>query len=205
MDPVTAIMGVTALVGLGTSLFGSSKASSANKTLAAESSQYYGLSQQIAGVQIQENYQQYLAMVYGSQRQEMENLRKTQQQIARVSNAGMTAGGGGFQTSAVGEGTGAAAAQGAFNTGGLSQSVQSGQAMYGLTSQQTMLQGQQAGIQSQMAMAQGQVASAQGIQQLGAGIMQAAQPFGKIGGSLYAQATAPNFFNSGIGIPGTNA
>jgi hypothetical protein len=205
MDPITAIMGITALTGLGTSLFGSSSAVSANKTLAAESSQYYGLSQQIAGVQQQENYQQYLSMIYGSQRQEMENLRKTQQQIARITSANANQGGAGRQSSAEAAGTGAAAAGGAFNTGGLLQSIQSGQAFYGLTSQQTMLQGQQSGIQSQMATAQGQVASAQGLQQLGSGIMQAAQPFGRIGGSLYAQMTTPNFFNSGLGIPGTNA
>jgi hypothetical protein len=184
MDPVTAIMGITSLIGLGTSLFGTAKSVGASQQAAGISSQIYGVEGQIVGVEQQQNYQKYQAMLYGSQRQEMENLRKTQQSMAQVRSNAVNSGAQFGSEPKTGEG--AAAAGGAFNTGGLLQSLKTGTAMYGLSNQITGFQETEAGLKSQLATAQGNVAAGQGIASMGSAITGASGPLGRLGGSLFS-------------------
>lgn len=159
------IMGaITSLVGIGTSVYASEKE-------AGLSQQYYGLSQEISQTEGQENYQRYLAMIYGNNRQQMENLRKAQQTQAAAREASV--GAGAQFTSAAAGAQSQISAQAGWNTEGLSQARQTGTALYNLSNQITGLQTQQAGIQTQMA-------DWQGIAAIGQGITQAGQVIGKL-------------------------
>jgi hypothetical protein len=181
------IMGITAAAGLATTLFGTTKSVDASQQAAGISGQIYGVEGQIVGVEQQENYQKYLAMLYGSKRQEMENLRKTQQSVASISSNAVNAGAQFGSEPNVGKG--AAVAGGAFNSGGLLQSIQTGTAMYGLSNQITGLQETEAGYKSQLATAQGNIAAGQGIASFGSALTGASGPLGRLGGSLVGGQT----------------
>jgi len=124
MDPISMMMAASAVVGIGMQLFGTEKSVDVSKQISAVQSQIYGVEQQ-------ENYQKYLQMLYGSQRQEIQNLRTAQQVRAQALAGGV------FDNAQYGSGVkggeGGASAGGAWNNLGVSQAVQTGTALYGLT------------------------------------------------------------------------
>ena len=176
MDPISMMMGATALVGIGMQLFGTEKSVDYSKQISAVQSQIYGVEQQ-------ENYQKYVQMLYQSQRQEIQNLRQVQQVRSASLAAGVSQGA--QYGSGVKGGQSAASAEGGFNALGISQAVQTGSALYGLTSQETALNQMRTTIQ-------GNLASAQGVQAFGSALTGASGAIGKLGG----QATASNPFNT---------
>lgn len=169
MDPVSIIMGGMAIAGTLTSIFGANDAADTSK-------QIYGISQQIAGVEQQENYQKYLAMVYQNNRQQMEMLRKAQQVRSAAQAASLNAGA--FYGSGRKGGEAQTSAQAGWNTEGLSLSLQTGTALYNNANQISALQAQQAGLQGRIASDQGQIA-------IGNAITGAAGPIGRLGGEAW--------------------
>ncbi len=183
MDPITMMMGATALVGIGMQLFGADKSADYSKQISAVQSQIYGVEQQ-------ENYQKYVQMLYQSQRQEIQNLRQVQQ--ARSASLAAGENQGAQYGSGVRGGQSAASAEGGFNALGISQAVQTGNALYGLTSQETALNQMRTTIQ-------GNLATSQGIQSLGAGITGASGPIGRMAGQFGSSSGTPPSTGSGMG------
>lgn len=137
MDPITAAISIA---GLGMSLFGTVKG-------AGVASQEAAVSQQITGLQQQENSQRQLAMQISARRQQTEIMRKTQMAQAQGLAAGVHQGA--QFGSGVAGGQAQATSEGAFNLQGINQNLQIGEALFGLQNQITGKQGMMAGLQGQ--------------------------------------------------------
>jgi hypothetical protein len=149
-------MAIAGLIGGAISLAGVAVSLDAALDESKQQQRYYDVSKQIVQVQQQENLERKKAMEYSARRQEMENLRNGQKAIAAATN--FAANSGGLFGSSVKGARGSADAQVAFGSQGISQAVQTGRAMYGLSEQQTAFQMQQADIMSNIASDKGQEA-----------------------------------------------
>ena len=160
MDPISMAMGAVSIVGMGMSLFGTSKATAA----AQQESQ---AAQQIANLDIKVNQQRQQQMVLQANRQQLQNVRNVQ--LARsMALSSATSQGAQFGTGLQG-GYGQIAGQGNTQELATNQNLEIGQNIFSLDNQidqQRILEAQ----------AQGNMATAQGMQALGGDIM-------KVGGS----------------------
>lgn len=152
MDPISAILGVTSLVGLGfkiagtTSQVGAAQATASQLTTlgyakagvgaqeARASAQYSGVQtgqqvQQI-GYEQQVEQQRRVMMELSHQRQSMENLRQTQKMASYGKAA--AANQGALQTSGYGGGQAQTEAEGGYNALGLSNSLETGRNVFDL-------------------------------------------------------------------------
>lgn len=167
MDPIT---GFTALAGLGISLFGSTEASGYQQQAAK-------VSQNITGLEEQENQQRQLAMNISARRQSVQALRTAQQASARGEAA--AANQGGLQSSGFQGGQAQATTGGAFNILGIQQNQAIGNQMFGIQSNIS----QQQILQSQL---QSQASTYSGIASIGSALSQSAGPLGNILGNLFS-------------------
>lgn len=204
MDPVTlATLGVTA-IGLGTSLFGSSKASSDSKRAAqlgqqyaAQSIQFFDQSQAVSNDITQNNYQQNdvrrQAMNLMNSRQQLEILRTSQRARAMALQAGVSQGA--QYGSGVAGGIAQAKDQANWGLLGGSQQTQLGNQMFNLDNSLTGLRANMTQIQTnaniakatyegQMTGIQGNIASDQGLMSLGGSIMKAGPMIGPLASGL---------------------
>lgn len=166
MDPITLMMGATSAIGLGMKLFGSSGASSAAREVA-------DASQQIAGLETQENAQRKQQMILTSQRQQIQNVRNSQ--MARsMALTSATAQGAQFG-SGLGGGIGGISGQTSTNYLANSQNLQIGENIFGLDDK---INAQK----QRIAQAQGNMASSQGLSSMGGDIMGFAGSFSRIAG-----------------------
>lgn len=156
-NPLAVISGVTSLIGVGLSIFVSSEQSKIQQQEAQ-------VSQQISGVEQQINAQRQQQMVISARRQQLQTIRSVQQARSQALAAGVNQGG--QFGSGVAGGEAQASAQGAYNQLGVSNSLQIGQNIFGLTNQQDQLQ-------AQLASLQGKSASYAGISSLGGDVSRA--------------------------------
>lgn len=160
MDPISMAMGAVSLVGMGMSLFGTSKATAAAQQESAAV-------QKIDQLDIQVNQQRQQQMVLQANRQQLQNVRNVQ--LARsMALTSATSQGAQFGSGLQG-GYGQIAGQGNTQKLATNQNLEIGQNIFSLDNQidqQRMLEAQ----------AQGNMATAQGMQALGGDIM-------KVGGS----------------------
>jgi hypothetical protein len=145
-------------------------------------SQAYQASGQISQLDIVANMYRQQQANYTAKRQDIENLRNVQKAraigLSTATNAGAQFG------SALATEEGAASAQGAFNTKGLSQGLQTGNQLFGVANQQSQLKTAISSYESSAATAQGDAAKWQGIASIGAGLMGASGSIGNLfGGS----------------------
>ena len=164
MDPISDILGV---VGLGMSLFGSSKQSDIAEKESA-------VSRNIAAEEQQQNDLRRQSMEMSSRRSQMENLRNAQRARAQGIAAGTN------QGAQFGSGMAGALAQNkaqeTWNSQGLGQSLALGRQNFDITAQISQ-------NKMQMASLQGDMASAQAWSSLGGSVMKAAPMLGSFGQS----------------------
>ena len=172
MDPITGFM---AIAGLGVSLFGSTEASGYQKQAAQ-------VSQNITGLEEQENQQRQLAMNISARRQSVQALRTAQQASARGEAA--AANQGGLQSSGFQGGQAQATTGGAFNILGIQQNQDIGNQMFGIQGQIS----QQQILQSQL---QSQASTYSGIASIGSALSQSAGPLGNILGNVFSFGQQP--------------
>lgn len=152
MDPISAILGVTSLVGLGFKIAGTSQQVGAAQATAgqltqlgyakagigaqeAEASRAYSATQtgqqvQQIGYEQQVEQQRRTMMELSNQRQSMENLRQTQKMASYGKAA--AANQGALQTSGYGGGQAQTTAEGGYNALGLSNSLETGRNVFDL-------------------------------------------------------------------------
>lgn len=191
MDPITAAIGVA---GLGIQLFGAGGALSSGMSAAGFASQEAGVSQEITGLQGQENQQRQLAMQISARRQQTETTRKAQMASAQGLAAGVNQGaqfGTGVQA-----GQQQATSEGTYNLQGINQNLEIGNALFGIQSQITGKQIQMSGLQGQQASAQGQAAMFSGIGAIGGSLAGSAGPLGNILGNWFGNKNDPTAPNS---------
>lgn len=169
MDPVTALTGVTALIGLGASLFGGTSA-------ASDAKQAANIQSNIAGLEGGLEDQRHRAMELSANRQSLEILRTNQRARSVAINNATN------QNAQYGSGLQGGLAevgdQGLFNLAGVSKNLEIGEAMFGINKQIT-------GQKQQLAQVQGQSATDQGIASLGGSLVSASGTIGKLGGTAY--------------------
>jgi hypothetical protein len=170
MDPISMAMGAVSLVGMGMSLFGTSKATAAAQQESAAV-------QQINQLDIQVNAQRQQQMVLQANRQQLQNVRNVQ--MARsMALTSATSQGAQFGSGLSG-GYGQIAGQGNTQKLATNQNLEIGKNIFGLDNQidqQRILEAQ----------AQGNMATAQGMQSLGGDLMKVggSQQFGSLLGMI---------------------
>lgn len=185
MDPITIMMGVTALAGVATSVMGGQAAAQA-------SAQQAKISGQISGLDMQVNAQKQQQATLTYQRQQMQTIRNTQ--LARsMALTSATSQGAQFGSGLSG---GLAQIGGQANTDqlNLNQNYQIGQNVFGLDNQIDQLK-------MQMASVGGQMATDQGIMGIGQGITQSAGAISRITAGFGPSANTPG----STGNPGGTA
>lgn len=162
-------------IGLAGSIFSGMQSGQYEQQAAAESMKQTQLDEQI-------NAQRQQQMVLYSQRQEMQNYRNVQRTramgMAAAVNSGAQFGSG------IAGGQSAASAEGAQNTRNLSQNLQIGQNIFGLTSQIDQSRIAQSQDLSNSYSAQGRGSIFSGLGSFGADIMKAGQFLGPVLGTL---------------------
>lgn len=165
MDPISAISGITSLIGIGTSLFGMSGARSASNQMSATENQ-------ILGKEEDENKLRQQAMNLSADRQKIQNIRNTQTAIA-MGQATAVGQGAQFGSGTAG-GRGQAAAQGAWNNLGVSQNQLLGNQIFGVDFGIDELK-------KQLGSEQTSLSSSQGLMSLGGAIAGSSQKIGQLG------------------------
>lgn len=164
-NPIGAI---TSLIGLGTSIFGTSQQAAIAKETAAVSAANAGLEERV-------DDQKHQAMVLSSRRQQMENFRNTQRARAAGLNASVNQGAQ-FGSGEAG-GQAQAADQGGYNALGINQNTQIGNNIFGFNNQIDQ-------NKIKLASLGGDAASAAGLTAIGGDITKASGSFGNLFGSL---------------------
>lgn len=187
MDPITAITGASQLVGLGMSLFGASKSSSASSNIASASQQQFALESQV-------NDQRKAAMELSARRQSTEIFRNAQKarSMALVNATSQGAQGG----SGIQGGYGQISGESNFNLAGVQQNLQIGQNIFGLDNQINQQKSAIAGFQADQA-------SGQGISSLGGSLMKASGTLGSLGGNFFGGSKLGSS-TGGYGVTGGN-
>src|ERR1700721_3625446 len=173
VSPVGAIGGAVGAVGAGLSIAG------ANGEYSAQQSES-NISQGTAALEEQINQQRMQQMVLTAQRQELQNYRNTQKARAMAVAAGVNQGAGtgsgvpgGGVSSGVAGGLAGASATGAFNNLGITQNLQIGETIGGLTSNIDQ-------NQIQMAQQQSKAATYAGLSSLGSSLSSASGGIGAL-------------------------
>lgn len=182
MDPISMISGASSLVGLGMSLFGSSKSTAAAQAVSQES-------QAIAGLDMKVNDQRQQQMTLTAQRQQLQNIRNGQ--LARsMALTSATGQGAQFGTGLQG---GYGQISGDENTNNLNtnQNLMIGNNIFALDNQIDQ-------HKMNMAQYQGDMATGQGLSSLGSSIGRSAGTLGNLFGNMFG-STSNN--NSGSSKP----
>ena len=154
MDPISAIAGITSIIGIGMSIFGSSAASAAARQEAAAE-------QQIVAQEEKINKQKQQQMELQVSRQQMQTIRNSQ--LARSMSLTTAVGQGAQFGTAVPGARGQTQGQAGTETLATSQNLQIGQNIFGLDSQINQ-------YRQQVASLQGNIATDQGLASLGGDI-----------------------------------
>lgn len=179
MDPISAISGITSLIGIGTSLFGISGARSASNQMSATENS-------ILDQEESENRLRQQAMNLSADRQKTQNIRNTQ--IAAALGKANAVGQGAQFGSGVAGGQGQAAAQGAWNNLGVGQNQLLGNKIFGVDFGIDELK-------KQLGSEQTALSSSQGIMSLGGAIANSSQRIGQLGATGFGMlnnAIAPD-------------
>lgn len=193
MDPITIAMGITALVGTGTSMFGALSGKSAASHQAEIAGQIAGVEGDVAQQEMAINAQRRQQMVLTAQRQQMQTLRNVQ--LARsMALSAATNQGAQFGTGLAG-GLAQIGGQGANDLLNLNQNFEIGKNVFDLNTKIDEDRMKISSLGGQMADYQGKQANAQGIMNMGSAISGIASPFSRIFGTMFG----------GGGMPGTGA
>lgn len=196
MDPIT---GAIAIAGLGMQLFGAGGALSGGLSAADLASQESQVSQQITGLQQQENNQRQLAMQISARRQQTEMTRKAQLASSQGLASGVNQGA--QFSSSVQAGQQQATSEGDYNLQGSNQNLEIGNQLFGIQNQITGKQIQMSGLQGQQASAQGQAAIFSGIGSIGGSLANSAGPLGNILGNWFGNKGDASLGSGGEGLP----
>lgn len=186
MDPIT---GAIAIAGLGMQLFGAGGALSSGLSASDFAKQESQVSQDITGLQGQENDQRQLAMQISARRSQTESIRKAQ--LAGATGQAAAVNQGGQFSSGDAGGQAQASSEGRFNVQGTQQQEDIGNALFGIQRNITAKQIMMSSLQGQQASAQGQAALFQGIASIGGSLAGSAGPAGNLLGNFFGNQNDP--------------
>lgn len=189
-----------AIVGLGMQIFGGKKQSDVSGQQAQLGAQEASLSGGISADEQQINVQKQQQMQLQASRAQLENFRTVQ----KVKAQGLsTATGQGAQFGSGLQGAQASETdQGLYNSLGISQNLDIGQNIFGITSDISSKNIAIAGLKGQSAMLGGQAATAQGLSSLGGALVGSAKTIGGFGKDISAGIGNPFSLWSGGSLSG---